>query len=1464
MSGRSPLSRCRTFHFVYAFGIRRSAHPHATVRDDGGVLFALEARRFVVAQGASYDLDEDGLHIAAPWWGSSQGRVALSDIDDAESFVLLGEPGIGKSTSIRRLVGEGPTVTYIHLDEVGDVGRLHELMVPGLSRAGTEQHTIVLDGFDECPLPGKALTRHVTTLVSGFENLRVIVGSRSADWYEPFGESLGDVLGGCATYELLPLTIDDIEAFAHERACDGEAFIGAVREAAAGPLAGLPLTLDLLLRSYVRDGGLPHQPHELYEQGLRALAEEPDRGRGRGYLPSATGEERLAVAARIAAVMVLGGYGSVCLRGEPGTQSVSVGELVGGVERLPSGPVTVTSELVEASLSTALFAGRGAGKLGPQHASLSAYLCARYLNAHELTEHQMRSLVTRTSALGRTSIPTRLREMAAWLAAIDPTRHGWIVTADPEAVSAHATLVTDGGLRATLVDYLLDHPDVDRSGARRRWRLRHDGLPTQLRGPLTQPLLQETGPHLGHPIARRAHTALQIARASRLVEVVPDVQALIEAAGMNPVLRASAAHVLQDIDPRTAQQTLKQVLPELVKFPDHDPDDELLGVTLDTCWPDELTAQELVAALKPPSRDNLVGSYAMFLNRLTERPTDRQVLDLVRELHALSSVPPDRHGQTDHVEGVMGLDTGSRRSRRLATALLARLLNSEELSGALPEAGWLLAHCIRLREHLQLPSRFLSAVDSNHDETRDVRRSLVIESIRHIPERAVPLLMWRWQVAAGSRRVGLLGHRDLQWLFELDQSELPPGATAALIRAVFDPDDPEHIEIAWEHRNHALFEATAARWFEAVELDSERAEELREDHRLATESADWPEAATHVKELHDVWQRCMAGEHALIPHLYRLLWTDPETGACDFPAGDPSTWPGSGIVDLDLERLLWESAAFLRSHDPSMESWTLTVGTISYAALAGYVALREIHRHSACGGDVPLPTLADLRNWAVAVVRCPYASLPENSGPHAALEEQVASRAPAEVVAAYTQWFKLAAQAGAPAPSLARIVGMALGESGSELFEFWPALVAIVDESARLCADGGTEDSEAAGRLASGAEALRSLGWLLASTGHLPADRWQTADTPGSEAQTRAIMAVVELRAGVASWTEVLDSAGAEPSFGQALAAEASLVRRSSDWMSRLTDAEVEELASWLLSGWGAEPVNIERPAPDDRIRDWRDGVLNELGSRSSTAALTALSRFRTLYTESYRLRELFDQAEARQRDETWRGPTPHELARLIRDKRLGFVTDEDSLYRLVIDVLERLGERLQHVGQLLWNESRPQRQLASEASATSVWSPKFEAALSAFLEDHLRNELASTLVVNREVLIQQTTSRGHGLAVDLLVSGAADTSSESRIAVPIEVKGNWNPRLVDDLQAQLVEDYLPALGAHRGIYLCAWFAPDEWTDRDPRRAVAASRDRDRVQADLLERAASASDGGVEVAAVVLDVPRPTPTKRKP
>jgi hypothetical protein len=205
-------------------------------------------------------------------------------------------------------------------------------------------------------------------------------------------------------------------------------------------------------------------------------------------------------------------------------------------------------------------------------------------------------------------------------------------------------------------------------------------------------------------------------------------------------------------------------------------------------------------------------------------------------------------------------------------------------------------------------------------------------------------------------------------------------------------------------------------------------------------------------------------------------------------------------------------------------------------------------------------------------------------------------------------------------------------------------------------------------------------------------------------------------------------------------------------------------------------------------------------------------------------------------------------------------VHDEDDLYRLVLSVLERLAVRLPDISQLLWNETRP-----VDGDGT-VWRPKYEPDISAFLKYHLEQALADRLVVNREVLVQHTTSKGHGLSVDVLASGGTSVTGSGRLPqCPIEVKGSWNRGLFADLQAQLVDDYMHHLGATRGIYVCGWFPPAEWDDdADGRRATAASRTREDVQRRLDAAAEDASSSGRSlVSAVVLDVPRPSKSARK-
>jgi hypothetical protein len=222
------------------------------------------------------------------------------------------------------------------------------------------------------------------------------------------------------------------------------------------------------------------------------------------------------------------------------------------------------------------------------------------------------------------------------------------------------------------------------------------------------------------------------------------------------------------------------------------------------------------------------------------------------------------------------------------------------------------------------------------------------------------------------------------------------------------------------------------------------------------------------------------------------------------------------------------------------------------------------------------------------------------------------------------------------------------------------------------------------------------------------------------------------------------------------------------------------------------------------------------------------------------------------------------ELTALLHNSRRTLVHDDDALYRAVLGSIDRFAARMSEVGQTLWNETRPQPGTGDEK--LKVWNPKYEADVSAALRDHIQQELGEHLVVNREVLVKQTSSKGHGLSVDVLPTGTASADGFRLPSCPIEVKGCWNPDLLTALDAQLVADYLPAAHATRGVYVCAWFPVEQWDDMaDSRRAKAASLDRRQVEHALAQQAEAASQTSeFDVAAVVIDVPRPTRSSRTP
>jgi len=552
---------------------------------------------------------------AVAWAISRATAVPTEALAARRALVLLGEPGIGKTTVMRThrhlLSGAGhvPDVVAPELDAFGSEERLIRNVFDSPRvrgwLAGDTELCLLLDGVDELAARLPSFPALAAEYLLGWpaDRLLLRLSCRTADWPPRLDAAVRGLYGNdAAVVELLPLRRDDVRSLVGD-VVDGEAFLSEVDRRGVAPFAARPLTARMLAKEFARTGSLPDRAADIYRTALLALCDDDHDRAGQGSAGSPSD--------RLAAVTVFGSRptvwpGSLVDR-EP--QDASVDDCCGDSEPSNGSSVAVTEPLVRAALGTALFTGRGGGRLGWAHATFADYLSAQWLLANELTRPQLRSLLLADD--GR--LYPQVRGTAAWAVASDPAGTGWLVRCDPEAFAGSLDL-PDAGLRAEVVEGLLD---LAAAGALRRdWRtgygnLAHPGLADQVRRALVG----------GSPDVRRlavdvaSHCSLLAVRAE-LVSIALDpghLHAHERSSAALAVLHMSEAEPVGDGD----------LLP-LVHDPavrGDDPDDELLGAALLASWPHALSTADALRHVRPPQRRNFYGSYALFVDRLAQALT---------------------------------------------------------------------------------------------------------------------------------------------------------------------------------------------------------------------------------------------------------------------------------------------------------------------------------------------------------------------------------------------------------------------------------------------------------------------------------------------------------------------------------------------------------------------------------------------------------------------------------------------------------------------------------------------------------------------------------------------------------------------------------------------------------------------------------------------------------------------------
>ena len=293
-------------------------------------------------------------------------KTPLSEYAEAGAYVLIAEPGAGKTTAFETESSKPGDVyvsvrDFLALDKPEWCGKT--LFLDGLdeSRAGTSDGRTPLD--------------EVRTKLNLLGCPRFRLSCRWADWLAANDrERLRAVSpdGKVTVVRLDPLSrraIKDILERNHDVE-DPEGFIAAAKDRGIEGLLSNPQNLELIARA-VAGGKWPDSRREMFEEACRLLVRETN-GEHLAAKPSAAEAEPLLWASgRLCAVQLLSGSAGYTLpdRAEPDDEYPSL-SVIGDD---PDGRARQV-------LGTRLFVGVTEGKLAPTHRQIAEFLAARHVS----------------------------------------------------------------------------------------------------------------------------------------------------------------------------------------------------------------------------------------------------------------------------------------------------------------------------------------------------------------------------------------------------------------------------------------------------------------------------------------------------------------------------------------------------------------------------------------------------------------------------------------------------------------------------------------------------------------------------------------------------------------------------------------------------------------------------------------------------------------------------------------------------------------------------------------------------------------------------------------------------------------------------------------------------------------------------------------------------------------------------
>ena len=553
--------------------------------------------------------------------------VRLSELRSAPAYVLLGEPGLGKSTALRQeceLAGELAAFVDARDFLTLDLDRHPEL----------HSKALFIDGLDEVrtgAVDARTALDEIRHRLDALGRPKFRLSCREADWLGNNDRSRLERVSPTSQVRVLhldPLSNGHIEQIlqGHPGVADPRRFIKSARQCGIGDLLSNPQTLTMVADVVGGGAGWPASRTETFEMACCAMAREQNEEHRFGSKQWSL-DELLEAAGQICAALLI-----------TGSAEVSLGFDGPNTDHLPLDSLGAPSvDVAKAAVSTRLFRGTQERRFAPTHRHVAEFLGARYLASRiedGLSVRRVLSLICGSDGI----VVNEMRGLSGWLAALCPRSRDLLLEQDPVGVALYGDLTTFSaddrsqllqtlGSRDALTPLSLDSGVMELNSAL---------------GPLTAPDMEPTLVGILEDPSRCAEDQSVVRFALRLLRrggPLPSLSPLLLKIARDetrrPGVRSYALYCLIKIKEEHGEpiRDIERLLEDIRAGVITDSDGDLNGRILNFLYPQGLAARRIWDYLNERERRNYLGRETWFwAQRLLQQSTDQDVADLLDEL----------------------------------------------------------------------------------------------------------------------------------------------------------------------------------------------------------------------------------------------------------------------------------------------------------------------------------------------------------------------------------------------------------------------------------------------------------------------------------------------------------------------------------------------------------------------------------------------------------------------------------------------------------------------------------------------------------------------------------------------------------------------------------------------------------------------------------------------------------------